>query len=369
MSVLFLGPLPDPVTGHSLACKVFFDELVKHQRVELVDLNKKELTTGVSSFSRVLEVLGSVARIWSKRKSCDVIYLTTSESLAGNIKDLLIYCACFGSLDRMVIHLHGGAGMREIMLGRSRLLRRLNAFFLARVGGAIVLGPRQVEIFADVVPRDRMHIVPNFAEDLFFADAATVDRKFARPEPLRILFLSNFLPGKGHRELLDAFFALDAEAKANVVVDFAGKFESPREEREFLRRIEHVPQLRYHGVVMGETKRRLLADAHVLCLPTYYAYEGQPISVLEGFASGCAVITTDHSGIGDIFVDGVNGYEVAKRSPASLKAAIERGIAGPEELLRFAKANHAVATERHRAARYTRDLLEITRKVALQGMQ
>jgi glycosyltransferase involved in cell wall biosynthesis len=312
--------------------------------------------------------LGFVGRIWAKRKSCDVIYFTTSESFAGNLKDLLIYCACLGSLRRMVIHLHGGAGMREIMRRRS-LLRRLNAFFLARIGGAIVVGPRQVGIFAGVVPRDRLYVVPNFAEDLFFVDAATIDRKFARPQPLRILFLSNFLPGKGHWELLDAFFALDGNVKAAVAMDFAGKFESLREEREFLRRIERVPQLRYHGIVKGETKRRLLADAHVLCLPTYYAYEGQPISVLEGYASGCAVITTDHSGIGDIFSRGVNGYEVVKRSSISLKAAVARALAAPEELHRFAKTNHAQAAERYRATRYTRDLIEITRKVARQGVQ
>jgi glycosyltransferase involved in cell wall biosynthesis len=369
MSVLFLGPLPDPITGHSLACKVFFDALVKQQRVELVNLNKRELTTGVSSVSRVFEVMGLVVQIWLKRKTCDVIYFTTSESLAGNFKDLLIYSACIGQLSRMVVHLHGGAGMRRIMLEGSGLLRRLNSFFLRRLGGAIVLGPKHVETFAGTVPRERIYVVPNFAEDLFFSDPDSIDRKFAQTAPLRVLFLSNFLPGKGHIELLDAFFALDEQARSALAIDFAGSFDSKSEKLRFLRRIEGRPQLRYHGVVAGERKRALLLDAHVLCLPTYYAYEGQPISILEGYASGCAVITTDHSGICDIFADRENGYEVRPRSADSLRAALEKALAQPELLHGFGRQNYFVATERYRASRYTRDLIEISQKIARQNQQ
>jgi glycosyltransferase involved in cell wall biosynthesis len=144
-----------------------------------------------------------------------------------------------------------------------------------------------------------------------------------------------------------------------VFVSFAGRFQSADQERSFLRRIEGMPNVRYCGVVAGERKRNLLAEAHVLCLPTYYAYEGQPISILEGYAAGCAVITTNHSGIGDVFVDGVNGYLVEKKSADSLRSALEKALRRPAELHAFAKANHAAALSKYRAERYTADLLNI----------
>ena len=76
----------------------------------------------------------------------------------------------------------------------------------------------------------------------------------------------------------------------------------------------------------GEKKRRLFAEAHVFCLPTYYSYyEGQPISILEAYASGCVVITTDHGGICDIFKDKINGFRVEKRSCLSIKKGKNRG--------------------------------------------
>jgi len=364
MSVLFLGPLPDPVTGHSLACQVFYDELVRHQRVEVVNLNKSEFKQGISSLGRIFEVLGMVGRIWRRRHACEAIYFTISESLAGNLKDLLIYLACFWRLSRMAIHLHGGAGMREIMLGRrGRLLRSLNRFFLRRLGAVIVLGQRHVGIFTDSVPRKRIHIVANFAQDNLFLDGVSIDRKFRRVMPLRILFLSNLLPGKGHEELVDAFLALDAATRDTVQIDFAGGFEAEDQKSVFLARIGGHPQLRYHGTVHGAAKQLLFREAHVFCLPTYYAYEGQPISILEAYASGCAVITTDHSGIFDIFVDGVNGFGVAKRSAAELRVAIEKAVAQPERLHAIARKNNEIAYQYYRTSRHTSELITIINKV------
>ena len=359
MSVLFIAPLPEPVTGHSLACQIFFDELVRHRRVEVVDLNKKEIATGVSSVSRIFDVLSFVLAVFRKRKSCDLIYFTVSESYSGNLKDLLIYCACWPHLSRTIIHLHGGAGMRIIMQSGPRWLRSANEFFLKRLAGVIVLGPAHRDIFEGAVAKDRIYTVPNFAEEHVFARSEAIDAKFATTEPLKILFLSNFLPGKGHIELLDAVARLNDDDRLRVSISFAGRFQSADEERDFLRRIERMPNVRYCGVVAGEEKRKLLAEAHVLCLPTYYAYEGQPIAILEGYAAGCAVITTNHSGIGDIFADGVNGYVVEERSADSLHGAIEKALRRPADLLAFAKTNHAAALGKYRPGRYTADLLKI----------
>ena len=151
VSVLFIGPLPDPVTGQSLACQVFLDELSKTHTVDVINLSKKGYESGADSFGRVKEVLAFAWQAWRKSGKADIIYFTISESLAGNLKDILLYCACFPSLGSMVIHLHGGAGMRELMRADRKLLRKLNGFFLKRLGAVIVLGERHVDLFSDLV--------------------------------------------------------------------------------------------------------------------------------------------------------------------------------------------------------------------------
>src|SRR6185369_8468194 len=314
--VLFIGSLPEPTTGQSLACKVFLDELHKRYCVDVVNLSKASFKQGVNSWARILEVLKILRHVWKSSSTADVIYFTVSQSLAGNAKDLLIYSICFSRLDRMIIHLHGGAGMRQLMRGSFGLTRRLNEFFLKRLAAIIVLGQRDTVVFAGAEHQKDMKIVPNFAEDFLFSHPEQIQAKFDHALPLRILFLSNLLPGKGYTELFESFAALSPLNREMIQIAFAGAFESEAQKIQFLSLIAPFPQLRYHGTVHGEQKRALFSDAHVFCLPTYYPYEGQPISILEAYAAGCAVITTDHSGIFDVFADGINGFAVEKRSVA-----------------------------------------------------
>jgi len=367
MNVLFVAPLPEPVTGQSLACQVLFEHLAAHDEVQVVNLSKQEFRQGVSSLGRIFQVAGTMLKVWRRKKTADVIYFTVSESFAGNLKDLIIYALCYRSLSRMTIHLHGGAGLREIMRARGSLRRWLNSFFLRRVGAVIVLGQRHVGVFAQTVPGPRIHIVPNFAQDYLFADPDAVRRKFAQLQPLRILFLSNLLPGKGHVELLNGYLGMDPATQSAVEIDFAGGFESQSQELEFRRRIAGQGGLRYHGIVGGQKKKELFAAAHVFCLPTYYPYEGQPISILEAYASGCAVITTDHSGIFDIFTDGENGSAVPARSAEALREVLTAIVAAPGRLEHIALNNLATAQRSYRTSTHTHRVREVLRGVAAQA--
>lgn len=356
MRILFIAPLPEPITGQSLASQVLLDELRSDHAIDVVDLSKEGFAQGADSYRRVREILGVLWRVWRLRSRADAIYLTIAESRAGNARDLLIYVLCLGKLDRMLVHLHGGAGIRELLADRASLTTRANAFFLRRLAGIIVLGERHLSMFLGIAGRGRLHVVPNFAQEEMFLEEAEVARKFERTHPLRLLFLSNLLPGKGHLELVQAFGLLSHEERRGLRVDFAGDFEREEDRASFLASIAPYPQFAYHGVVRGAAKVDLFSRAHVFCLPTYYPYEGQPISILEGYAAGCAVITTDHSGIFDIFVDGVNGVAVEKKSAASLAGAIRRVLGDIEAARVMAVNNHRTARARYRMAQFTATL-------------
>jgi glycosyltransferase involved in cell wall biosynthesis len=362
MKVLFIGPLPDPLTGHSLACKVLLDELTQRHEVAVVNLSKPELTSGFSSFARFGSVLGILNEVRRKRAAADVVYLTISESVAGNIKDLLIYWLCRRKLSRIVVHLHGGS-LKAWIFDKYRLLRWLNGRFLAHIGAVIVLGRSHLRIFAGMVAPERVHVIANFAQDYLFGSEERVVRKFQQRGVLRILFLSNLISGKGHEDMLAAYFALPAGAQARICLDLAGAFESPHDGRRFSAAIAGAPNIIHHGVVDGERKRALLADAHALCLPTSL-FEGQPISILEAYAAGCIVLTTARGGIPDVFADGVNGLLIEPGRPESLRAAFVRMLEDPGALLPLALHNLHVARERYRAARYSRDVAQVLDRVA-----
>jgi len=359
MKILFIAPLPPPITGHSLASQALLEEIKKYHSGEVINYNKGTLKQGFTSFKRALEVIKLLYDIRIKSKNVDLIYLTISQTLAGNIKDLLIYSLCFKKLPKMIIHLHGG-GIRKLIFEKYRILGALNKFFISRLGGVIVLGKSLAPIFKGMISEDKIHIVPNFAEGYLFLSEDKIIEKFKSIAPLRILFLSNLIPGKGHEELFEAYKSLSRDLQKLIKIDFAGDFESESQRRNFLNKIKDFEAIEYHGVVYGEEKKKLFAKAHIFCLPTYYSYyEGQPISILEAYASGCVVITTNHGGICDIFEDGENGFYVEKRSSNSIKITLEKILEKKEILLEIALRNRRLAEEKYTRSNYIASLTRI----------
>ena len=351
MKVLFLAPLPPPITGHSIAAKVVLDALAPNHDVAVVDLGKGSQHDGGVTWNRLRAVGTALVGVWSGQREADAIYLTISESLFGNLKDLAIYALCWPRLDRLVVHLHGGSIGRELFDVRP-VIRWLNARALSRVGGVILSGASHLPIVAGMTPRARVHLIPNFAGDALFADAAAISAKFGHRAPLRMLYMSGMTPMKGYDVLADAYLSLSREQQSALQVSFAGKFDSAEARERFEAKIAGVPGLTYHGLVDDDAKTALFAQAHVFCLPTMFR-EGQPLSILEAYASGCVVLTTAQAGILDIFTPGVHGWAMEPSSVASTRAALETALASGAKLCAMALHNRLEAEDRFRTGRFT----------------
>lgn len=107
-----------------------------------------------------------------------------------------------------------------------------------------------------------------------------------------VLFLSRIHPKKGLDVLVDAFpHVLQERPDARLVIAGAGQ---PDHEADVRARVARTPgndSIRLLGHVGGEDRRRLLAEAGVLVLPT--RQENFGYAPLEALASGTAVVTTD----------------------------------------------------------------------------
>jgi glycosyltransferase involved in cell wall biosynthesis len=67
---------------------------------------------------------------------------------------------------------------------------------------------------------------------------------------------------------------------------------------------------------------RVLQEAHIVCLPTYYR-EGVPRILMEGAACGRALVATNTPGCRDIVRNGINGLLVPTHDVEALGAALE----------------------------------------------
>lgn len=353
---MIVGPLPPPVSGNSLPVEALASSLGSQGSVTVVNTNRRQHGSGTLSLVRVRELLAVARQVRRSHARHDVVYLTIAESRLGILRDLALLSLLRQRRASVVVHLFGGSGLKRFLAAERSPLRRAYVRTLADVGAILVEGEMQRRMLQAAIPGPPVVVVNNYADPALRASEEELARKRASRVPLRVLFLSNMLPGKGHIELLRACVLLQRTHAGRIHVDFAGRAPTGPDAREFDRLVRSLPDVTYHGSVHAEQRRDLFVGAHVFCLPTYYAYEGQPFSILEAYGAGACVITTAHAGIPDIFADGINGCFVAPRDPFSIAAALARAGDGSLDHARIGRDNWQAAGERFARERFLRQL-------------
>jgi glycosyltransferase involved in cell wall biosynthesis len=360
--LLVIAPFPPPPTGLSLASAALCGRLIQQHELAMVDYSKGSLKQGITGVRRLGEVALLLVEVVRKARRIDCVYLTLSQSVTGNLKDVLLLVTVTRVFRRKtVVHLHG-AGLRMAVFDRHPALRVLNRRVYRRVQAAIVLGASLRSVFQGIIPTSRTHVVGNFADDGFFLDRDEIARKHHRVGSLIVVYLSNLIYGKGYLHVARALVDFSAR---HSQVRFAGVLAGHPEDADSVEKlkaiIQNSPNVSYAGPVSGETRFKLMKDADVFILPSFYSYqEGQPLSILEAYASGCIVLTTRHGGIPDVFSEPENGFFVAKRSSVDIVEKLEVILSmSPEERTAVGLRNHELASCNFRLDRYAADIARI----------
>ena len=342
---LLVGPLPPPATGQSLAfemlCRVLRERGYDCRVVNIQGKNPSSL--GRLTLKRLIETLPSLARfagglILRYRR----VYITTSRSRAGFLRDMLMIWAAWLGRCRVIVHVHGGDYdvFYHAQPGFWRLLIRQT---LRRTHCIIVLSTtlRGMFDFAPVL-KGRIVVVPTGLA--FPLNGRPQGRRLRQGQPVRILFLSNLIQSKGYFDVLEAVTILLKRTTIRLEAVFAGHFltssddpvpMSPqRAEMKFheyvvANGIEKVA--RYVGAVSGEAKRHLLETSDFFVLPTRYFTEGQPAAIIEAMSHGAVVISTNYRAIPDMVVNGVTGVLLESARPDQIADAVQRIVTHPKQ--------------------------------------
>jgi glycosyltransferase involved in cell wall biosynthesis len=366
--LILVGPLPPPYYGQSVSFRMLVDEVartgVPHVVVDLAHGEAAGEKMGVLTRHRVADYASILRRFFAAAAGPrGTVYLTIAQSRSGFMRDwvMIRYARLFGH--RVVLHLKGG-NYDNFYAAQPAWVRALVRWTLRSADRVLVLGERLRAMF-DFEPAvaGRIHVVPNGLPDE--RERAGVAKTLPAPGegPVRLLFLSNLVESKGWLDVLEALRLLRDRLGERVRCDFHGRFltyapddvrvTSEEQARELFERFvaEHGLErvARYRGVAAGEEKRRALEEAHLFVLPTRYANEGQPVSIIEAMAYGNVVISTDYRAIPDMVDDGVTGVLVPWAAPAAIADAVEALVRDPA---RFAEMSRAALT-RFRA-RFTR---------------
>jgi glycosyltransferase involved in cell wall biosynthesis len=254
----------------------------------------------------------------------------------------------------LVLHAHGAAfdtffsSLPAPLQGRvARIFRRSHGF--------VVLSTQWREFYADrlALRRDRIQIMINPTEPV-----GPVPDRSGR-DCVQFLFLGRIDDRKGAFELLDAYRALPAPARARARIVFAG---DGRVEELRRRSAEVGSDVVVHGWLDPDQRNGLLASSDVLVLPSHQ--EGVPMAILEGMAYGLPVIATPVGGIPDVVQHGQQGLLVEVGNQDALSAALARMVAEPDLRAMLGKGARATA-ESLDITNYGQRLLEFYRTITM----
>lgn len=184
--------------------------------------------------------------------------------------------------------------------------------------------------------------------------------KLGEGSNIKILFLARLERAKGIFETVQAFKLL-YDKKLPVSLTIAGDGGARAELEKFVKSIGLEKLVNFTGYVRGVEKRRILADHHIYCFPTYHG-EGLPNSVLEAMAFGMPVVTCPVAGLLDIFQDGITGTFVAPGDYKAIAEEIERFSANPKKIIHIGQYNFQYA-KRFMASNVAHRLVDIYKEI------
>jgi len=151
-------------------------------------------------------------------------------------------------------------------------------------------------------------------------------------EPVRIVTIGRLVEKKGIEYVIRALQQIVGKGR-QFRYDIIG--DGPLRPRLEKLVIEHGlnEKVIFHGALTGKAVADLLDQSHLFVLTSVTAQdgdqEGTPVSLLEAQAAGLPVISTKHSGIPEIVLDGQSGFLVSEHNVEELAARLDHLLDNP----------------------------------------
>lgn len=299
MKLLVLAQTPPPLHGQSLMVRTAVDGLPDEEiAVEHVNLSLSHSHADIGRwrlgklFAVIDACLHTVARRFTA--GCDTLYYVPAPGKRGALyRDWLVMLLCRVWFRRLVLHWHA-VGLGEWLNIRATAPERLvTHWLLGRADLAIVLTP-SLAADAQVLNPRRVAVVPNGIADP--GPLSAEPRSSSTDARRRILFLGAVSRDKGALVLLEAVQLLRRRGVPFSVV-FAGPVEAEMQPALAAARQADPTACSLAGFVSGAAKRELLAACDLVCLPTFYRNEGQPLVLLEALAADRPLVVTAWRGL------------------------------------------------------------------------
>ena len=302
---MLIGAKPPPIGGTT----VLFEQLVR----DLAIFNELQVTTlniGVRREDRFGKIVVSLITFWQ----C-LLQIPYHDSIGfhGSVRGVtlftpVLYCLSKIYRRRLIVRTFGGGFdlKYDSMPYLGRIFFRL---FVLRCDCVLFETKVSVNKFS-AMKHQRIEWYPNSRPIAQEPPLNTRVRNNAR----NFVFLSHVKKDKGILVLLEAFHRLGDSVHLHIYGPIIGSITHHQ-----LTGKNHT----YHGIALPKDVAGILSTMDVLVLPTFYVGEGYPGAILEAYANGLPVITTNWRCIPEIVCHG-SGILVRPGSIEDITRAVKR---------------------------------------------
>ena len=356
--LIVIGPLPPPIHGVTVSTSLVLANEALRGRFDIRHVDTSDHRDGsnigrwdVINVSIGLKNIASLLRALRGKRG--TVYLPISQSPGAFLRDSVLIRAARLRGWRIAIHLRGSEILR-LYESQGRVFKWWARSTLGRVTAAAVMGESLRHVFGQLVPPDRVAVVPN--------GTPPPARRRSGSNGSTVLFLSNLRRRKGVVEAFDAACITAGQVPRARFV-FVGAWEDEQLEMELRARAAPFgDRVQFRSPALGSTKDDLLSNASVFLFPPREP-EGHPRVVLEALAAGLPVVATDQGAIAETIADGVNGFVLPSSDPEMLADRLTQLLL--DEELRDRMSRAALATYE---SRFTQEIADRTLADWLQSV-
>jgi glycosyltransferase involved in cell wall biosynthesis len=322
-----MGPVPPPIHGVAVSIQLALENDLLRERfaVEHIDTtDRRPLSTmqrwDVRNVTLGLGNLGQLVR--RLRGPRGIVYLPISAYWGAFLRDSLFIHAAALARWKVAVHI-GNTWFREFYDDLGPFARWWLRFTFRRISTVAIRGERVRPGLDGIVAPDRLRVVRIGTPDF--------ERLPVAGHPGRVLFLGNFLKGKGIVEAVEAArIVLQRDPGAEVL--FAGAWHDMSLEREL--RAGAAPagdRIRFLPPVSGKEKEELLQSAAVLMFPAR-ENEGHSRVLMEALCRGIPIVTTAPANYNIGLTDGDGAFVLETPDPGQVAERVLQLLA--DETLR-----------------------------------
>lgn len=165
---------------------------------------------------------------------------------------------------------------------------------------------------------------------------------------VRLVTIARLVEKKGVEYVIRAVAQL-VERYPQIEYEIVGNGPLEASLRALIQELGVEKNVRLLGWMEQEEIIKVLDRQHILVIPSVTAAngdkEGLPVVIMEGMAMGLPVVSTYHSGIPELVVDGVTGYLVEERNVAQLVDRLEALVQAPESWAAMGRAGRKAVEE------------------------